>query len=116
MRCHTPHSPVESGLLVAQLFGSPASSDGSAGGWIALHASREATEPRRSPPVAFGASASARHGQSCLTSSLFFQVEIRKNERGAEQFKVTMPDPDAPPSVMTLRVANRADLWRVQHV
>ena len=40
-------------------------------------------------------------------------IEIRKNAQGAEEFKVTMPDPDTPPSVMTLRVENRADLWRV---
>ena len=40
-------------------------------------------------------------------------IEIRKNSLGSEEFKVVMPDPDAPPSVMTLRVENRADLWRV---
>ena len=40
-------------------------------------------------------------------------IEIRKNSLGSDEFKVVMPDPDAPPSVMTLRVENREDLWRV---
>ena len=40
-------------------------------------------------------------------------IEIRTNSLGAEEFKVVMPDPDAPPSVMTLRVQTREDLWRV---
>ena len=40
-------------------------------------------------------------------------IEIRTNSLGAEEFKVVMPDPDAPPSVMTLRVETREDLWRV---
>lgn len=40
-------------------------------------------------------------------------IEIRTNSLGGEEFKVVMPDPDAPPSVMTLRVETREDLWRV---
>merc|ERR1719231_1416697 len=42
------------------------------------------------------------------------QFETRKNpESGKAEFKVLAPDPDAPPRVLTLRVASRNDLWRV---
>jgi len=40
-------------------------------------------------------------------------IEVRKNERGAAEFKVLKPDPLAPPCLLTLRVDSRADLWRV---
>ena len=36
-------------------------------------------------------------------------------EGGRVEFKVLAPDPDAPPTVLTLHVAHRADLWRVLH-
>jgi len=40
------------------------------------------------------------------------QFEIR-NEDGKPQFKVLQPDPDAPPTLMTLNVEQSSDLWRV---
>ena len=43
----------------------------------------------------------------------FPQFELRTNDEGVVEFKVLPPDPDAPPSIMTLHVAERNDLWRV---
>ena len=44
----------------------------------------------------------------------FPQFELRVNpEGGATEFKVLPPDPDAPPTMMTLQVKERSDLWRV---
>ena len=40
-------------------------------------------------------------------------VELRKDKQGRTEFKIRPPDPDAPPTVMTLQVKTRADLWRV---
>lgn len=40
-------------------------------------------------------------------------IEVRKNERGIAEFKVLPPDPDAAPTVYTLEVSKREDLWRV---
>mmetsp|Transcript_41688 Transcript_41688/g.109958 ORF Transcript_41688/g.109958 Transcript_41688/m.109958 type:complete len:252 (-) Transcript_41688:207-962(-) len=40
------------------------------------------------------------------------QFEV-KSEDGKSQFKVLMPDPDAPPTIMTLNVEKSSDLWRV---
>lgn len=42
------------------------------------------------------------------------QFELRTNpDTGKTEFKVLAPDPDAPPSIMTLHVTQRSDLWRV---
>ena len=38
-----------------------------------------------------------------------------EEEGGRVEFKVLAPDPDAPPTVLTLHVASRSDLWRVLH-
>jgi len=40
-------------------------------------------------------------------------VEVRQNSQGAAEFRVLKPDPGAKPSKLTLRVKDRADLWRV---
>jgi hypothetical protein len=41
------------------------------------------------------------------------QFEIRRNEQDKPELKVLLPDPDAPPTLMTLRVEQSTDLWRV---
>jgi len=42
------------------------------------------------------------------------QFEVRTNETsGKVEYKVLPLDPDAPPTVMTLQVTQRSDLWRV---
>jgi hypothetical protein len=44
------------------------------------------------------------------------QFETRFHpDTGKGEFKVLPPDPDAPPSVLTLHVTSRSDLWRVLH-
>ena len=44
----------------------------------------------------------------------FPQFELRANPEGkGVEFKVLPPDPDAPPTMMTLHVETRQDLWRV---
>ena len=40
-------------------------------------------------------------------------IEVRKREDGVAEFKVLLPDPDASPTVYTLEVKTREDLWRV---
>lgn len=40
-------------------------------------------------------------------------IETRHNEEGVAQFKVLPPDPDAQPTIYTLHVKDRKDLWRV---
>ena len=44
------------------------------------------------------------------------QFETRTNpDTGKADFKVLPPDVDAPPRILTLRVRERSDLWRVLH-
>ena len=44
------------------------------------------------------------------------QFETRTNpDSDIVEFKVLAPDPDAPPTMLTLHVASRSDLWRVLH-
>lgn len=40
-------------------------------------------------------------------------IEVRTGERGIAEFKVLAPDPDAAPTLYTLEVTQREDLWRV---
>ena len=41
------------------------------------------------------------------------QFETRTNANGKSEFKLLQPDPDSPPTLMTLRVEKSSDLWRV---
>jgi hypothetical protein len=42
------------------------------------------------------------------------QFEIRKNpDSGKTEFRVVPADPEAPPTILTLHVKERSDLWRV---
>lgn len=40
-------------------------------------------------------------------------IEVRTNEAGVAEFKVLAADPDAAPTVQTLEVKRKEDLWRV---
>ena len=44
---------------------------------------------------------------------LFPQFELRAADDGRAEFKVLKPDADSPPMIMTLRVTQQSDLWRV---
>ncbi len=41
------------------------------------------------------------------------QFEVRSSSEGKPEFRLLQPVPDSPPTVMTLRVTESADLWRV---
>ena len=40
-------------------------------------------------------------------------IDVRHNTKGVSEFKVLLPDPDAAPTLFTLEVESRKDLWRV---
>ena len=40
-------------------------------------------------------------------------IDLRVNDRGSTEFRVVPPDPGAVGRILTLRVMNREDLWRV---
>ena len=82
--------------------------------WLAVHSIGQMVQQLNDWYEDFDEMEDAVGGDFEKFLSRFPQFELRKNpDTGVAEVKVLPPDPDAPPTLMTLHVKQRTDLWRV---